>query len=161
MRKHTIWIIAVVMGVSFVTLLYLQARYLGDVLTMRQEQLSESAQRALAQTAHDLELNETHHILLEMSGTTQEATDTAAAMDSVALTISEFEKKMAEMHGERPAKAFIESYAETAGRGTEKLRSTLYQSYRRQQGLLEEEVFMLLYQHSTRALAERLDGLLV
>lgn len=159
MRRYTIWIITVVMGVSFLTLLYLQARYLGDVLTMRQEQLSESAQRALSQTAHDLELNETHHILLEMSGTTQEATDTAVATDSIELTISAFEQKMAEMHGVRPTKAFIESYAETAGRGTEKLRSKLYQSYRRQQGLLEEEVFMLLYQHSTRPLAERLDGL--
>lgn len=159
MRKSTIWVITIIMGVSFLTLLYLQARYLGDVLTMRQEQLSESVTRALSQTAHDLELRETHVMLMEKVGTTKEEADTAIVADSIALTVTSFERRMAEMHGTRAAKAFIESYGEQGGASSEKLRQHLYRSYRHQQGLMEEEVFALLYQHSTRSLQERLEGL--
>ncbi|MBR1593164.1 MAG: HAMP domain-containing histidine kinase [Alloprevotella sp.] len=159
MKKSTIWFITIAMGASFLTLLYLQARYLGDVLTTRQEQLSENVARALSQTAHSLELNETHQMLLEMAGTTQQEADTVQQADSIALTVSAFEQRMAEMHGTRAAKAFVKGYGEGTRAGSEQLRRHLYRSYRHQQGLLEEEVFSLLYQHSTRPLAERLDGL--
>ena len=59
MKKSTIWIIASVMGVFFLTLLFLQAKYFEEVINMRKEQFDESVTRSLYQTARNLELNET------------------------------------------------------------------------------------------------------
>ncbi len=65
MKKSTIWSIAVMMGLLFVGLLYLQARYIEEVLHIRKEQFNESVARSLYQAAHDLELNETKRCLEE------------------------------------------------------------------------------------------------
>ena len=47
MKKSTIWFIAAVMGVSFLALLFLQAKYFEEVLHMRKEQFDESVSRCL------------------------------------------------------------------------------------------------------------------
>ena len=58
MKKSTIWTIACVMGISLLTLLYLQFRYFENVYDMRKEQFEEAVSRSLNQTAQDLELYE-------------------------------------------------------------------------------------------------------
>ena len=45
------------MGVFFLTLLFLQAKYFEEVINMRKEQFDESVTRSLYQTARNLELN--------------------------------------------------------------------------------------------------------
>jgi two-component system phosphate regulon sensor histidine kinase PhoR len=40
MKKRTIWTIASVMGFSFLALLYLQLRYIEEMVQMKQEQLT-------------------------------------------------------------------------------------------------------------------------
>ena len=59
MKKRTIWIIAVVMGFSFLALLLLQLKYMDAMVKMKKEQLDESVNKALYQAARNLELNET------------------------------------------------------------------------------------------------------
>lgn len=59
MKKSTIVIIAVVMGFSFLALLYLQLRYIEEMVTMKKEQFDESVSKALNQASRNLELNET------------------------------------------------------------------------------------------------------
>ncbi len=59
MKKWTIWTIAAVMGISFAALLYLQVRYVNDVIRMRKEQFDESVGRSLIRTARHAELDET------------------------------------------------------------------------------------------------------
>ena len=59
MKKSTIWIIAVIMGGSFLALLYLQVKYAQEMVTMKKEQFDESVNRALYQASRNLELNET------------------------------------------------------------------------------------------------------
>ena len=51
--------IAVIMGVSFVGLLFIQISYIEEMVKMKKEQFDESVTRALYQAAHNLELNET------------------------------------------------------------------------------------------------------
>ena len=58
MKKSTIWTIACVMGISLLTLLYLQFRYFENVYDMRKEQFEEAVSRSLNQTAQDLEFYE-------------------------------------------------------------------------------------------------------
>ena len=59
MKKRTIWTIAVIMGLSFMGLLFLQLRYIQEMAKMKKEQFDESVIRALYQASRNLELNET------------------------------------------------------------------------------------------------------
>ena len=59
MKKRTIWTIATIMGLSFLALLYLQLRYIQEMVDMKKEQFDESVNRALYQASRNLELNET------------------------------------------------------------------------------------------------------
>ena len=59
MKKRTISIIAVIMGFSFLALLFLQLQYMQKMVVMKKEQFNESVNRALYQASRNLELNET------------------------------------------------------------------------------------------------------
>ena len=59
MKKRTIWTIAIIMGTSFLCLLYLQLKYAKEMVNMKREQFDESVNRALYQASRNLELNET------------------------------------------------------------------------------------------------------
>ena len=59
MKKSTIWALGIIMGFSFVSLLYLQVSYIEEMVKMRKEQFDEAVNRALFQAARNLELNET------------------------------------------------------------------------------------------------------
>ena len=45
MKKSTIWIIATIMGLSFVGLLFLQLSYIEQMAKMKKEQFDESVNR--------------------------------------------------------------------------------------------------------------------
>ena len=47
MKKRTIWIIAIVMGLSFIGLLYLQISYIDAMAKMKKEQFDEISIRHL------------------------------------------------------------------------------------------------------------------
>ena len=63
MKKSTIWAIAVIMGFSFLGLLFLQFSYVEEMVKMQKEQFDESVNRALYQASHNLEMNETLRFL--------------------------------------------------------------------------------------------------
>ena len=55
MKKSTIWILGVVMGLSFISLLYLQISYIEEMVKMRNEQFDESVKRALMAASKEAE----------------------------------------------------------------------------------------------------------
>ncbi|MBP3774618.1 MAG: HAMP domain-containing histidine kinase [Bacteroidaceae bacterium] len=59
MKKRTIIIISIVMGLSFAALLYLQVTYFHSMLRMRKEQFAESVSRSLSVVARNLEMEQT------------------------------------------------------------------------------------------------------
>ena len=63
MKKSKIWILGIVMGVSFLCLLYLQVSYIEEMAKMRKEQFDESVTRSLTKAARNLELDETYRFL--------------------------------------------------------------------------------------------------
>ncbi len=58
MRKSAIWILGIVMGISFVILLYLQVKYIEEMIRMRMEQFDDSVKRSLSNAANSMELAE-------------------------------------------------------------------------------------------------------
>ena len=65
MKKSTIWILGVVMGLSFLSLLYLQISYIEEMVKMRNEQFDESVKRALMAASKDVESAEVDRWLRE------------------------------------------------------------------------------------------------
>ena len=63
MKKSTIWILGIIMGTSFLCLLYLQVSYIEEMVKMRKEQFDESVARSLTKAARNLELDETYRFL--------------------------------------------------------------------------------------------------
>ena len=59
MKKSTIWTIAIIMGLSFLGLLYMQISYIEEIAKMKKEQFDESVNRSLYQASRKLEMNET------------------------------------------------------------------------------------------------------
>ena len=58
MKKSTIWILGVVMALSFLALLYLQISYIEEMVKMRNEQFDEAVKRALLAASKDVEAAE-------------------------------------------------------------------------------------------------------
>ena len=83
MKRSTIWIIATVMGLSFVVLLALQISYIEEMAKMKREQFEESVHRALYQAAHNMELNET---LSYLEKNIQETERNAIVNDSIVVS---------------------------------------------------------------------------
>ena len=65
MKKRTIWILGIVMGASFLILLYLQISYIEEMAKMRNEQFDESVKRALMSVSEDVESEEVERWLRE------------------------------------------------------------------------------------------------
>ena len=73
MKKSTIWILGIVMGLSFLSLLYLQVSYIEEMAKMRREQFEENVSRSLSQAVRNLELVETKKYLEKDVAATEHA----------------------------------------------------------------------------------------
>ena len=63
MKRSYILIICLLIGISFLVLLYLQGKYATDMIKIRQEQFDENVRRSLDQASRDLERSETFRYL--------------------------------------------------------------------------------------------------
>lgn len=154
MKKSTIWFIAAVMGVSFLALLFLQAKYFEEVLHMRKEQFDESVSRCLYQTARNLELNETKQGL--------EAAFRTAPADSAAERSAHTTSGRAarsNRHNSIPVKVSKGLFWDNLNQqpADSLLRDSVRNRYLYQRELLGEVVCSILDEASEKPLAERID----
>ena len=63
MKKSTIWLLAIIMALTFGALLFFQFFYLKNMTNMREQQFRENVQRALNATSDKLEKHETRYYL--------------------------------------------------------------------------------------------------
>ena len=63
MKKSLIWLLTIVMLITFLALLYFQIMYLENMVKMREAQFSEGVMRSLSATSQYLEKQETLHFL--------------------------------------------------------------------------------------------------
>ena len=115
MKKSTIWILGIVMGLSFLSLLFLQVSYIEEMVKMRRGQFEESVNRSLVQSVRNLELVETQKYL--------EAD--AAATERAARLSEQFQRQQKEqLENKDKVIAQHHEYKVTAPNGT-----TLYSSF--------------------------------
>ena len=65
MKKSTIWLLAIIMALTFTSLLFMQITYIENMVRMRNEQFSEAVKRSLYAVSSQLEQDETKRYLAE------------------------------------------------------------------------------------------------
>ena len=65
MKKSTIWILTIIMALTFVGLLYMQFVYMEEMVKVREQHFSEGVKRSLYSLSTALEKNETKNYLEE------------------------------------------------------------------------------------------------
>lgn len=178
MKKKTIWTIAVVMGLSFLALLFLQLQYIREMAEMKKEQFDESVNRALYQASRNLELNETRRYLerdineterraykVDSIGTRSGNPDgTIQKSHQYAVTgrdgtvYSSFElKTIATKPAQMPKAMILHDDKNSISAAQKSLQEIVKNRYVYQKALLDEVVYTILYQASDKPLRERIN----
>ena len=176
MKKSTIWIIAIVMGLAFLGLLYLQFSYVEEMVTMKKEQFDESVNRSLYQASRNLEMNETLRYLEKdvqsterrafsqdsvmvdgLDGSIRQSHQFAVAADD-GTVYSSFQLKTFEMKPSSVPKAMIlRKDKSSLSEAAKSMQEIVRQRYVYQKALLDEVVYNILYTASDKPLKERVN----
>lgn len=178
MKKATIWTIAIVMGLSFLVLLFMQLKYIEAMVQMKKEQFDESVNKALYQASRNLELNETLKYLerdVNATGRMSSNTDSTdrihdysngaaqhSHQSSVSVhngkTYSTFElKTMTIKPSTMPKAVILHSDKNSISEATKSMREIVKNRYIYQKALLDEVVYSILYTASDKPLRERIN----
>ena len=176
MKKSTIWIISIVMGVAFLGLLLLQISYIEDMAKMKKEQFDESVYRSLYRAARNLELNETLRYLEKdikdverraynqdslmvdgLDGSIRHSHQFSVSADD-GTVYSAFELKTFTTKPASVPKAMIMSRDKgSLADATKTLQEIVRNRYVYQKALLDEVVYNILYTASDKPLSERVN----
>ncbi len=152
MKKSTIWILTIVMALTFVGLLYVQIMYMEDMIKMREQHFSEGVKRSLYALSTALEQNETKKYLEEdlmLVDPNLFASSDPLGLDKKGKYGLENDYKLSKPKQEEMSDKFGE------------FQEALKGQYLYQKGLLNEVILTILNQSSTRPITERADSAIV
>lgn len=155
MKKKTIWTIAVIMGASFIGLLYLQLTYIQSMARMKSEQFTESVNKALYQASRNLELNETLRYLEKDVNETERK---AHKKDSALVVFSSFQlKALVTKPASMPKGLILNNDKSAITEASKSMQEIMHNRYVYQKALLDEVVYSILYTASNKPLKERIN----
>ena len=178
MKKKTITTIAVVMGISFLILLYLQLEYISEMANMKREQFDESVNRALDQASRNLELNETMRYLekdvneterrayqVDSIGTrsgvpdgTVQKSHQFSVVGKDGTVYSSFElQTLATRPSQLPKAMILRPEKSSLAEASKSFQEIVRNRYIYQRALLDEVVYTMLYSASDKPLSERIN----
>lgn len=154
MKKKTIWTVAIIMGLSFLALLFLQLNYIEEMAEMKKEQFDESVNRALYQASRNLELNETMRYLENYVG--KDSANAKAA--SASRTPTSFEQKTAMVKPSQIPKAMIlRNDSGTISSTKKSIQQMVRNRFVYQKAMVNEVVYNILYSASNKPLRQRIN----
>ncbi|MBE6283104.1 MAG: HAMP domain-containing histidine kinase [Mediterranea massiliensis] len=174
MKKSTIWILGIVMGLSFLSLLYLQISYIEEMAKMRNEQFDASVKRALMSASRYVELDEVERWLREDVSETEKRVweqsqqpQGSGTMHSQRITVtspnggisSSIEFKSYSNENTEVPKAMISRKhgAKTIPQTSRSLVDLLKNRYLYQRALVDEVVWQMVYHAKDKPLVERVN----
>lgn len=179
MKKRTIWTIAIIMGLSFLGLLFLQLSYIQEMADMKKEQFDESVNRSLYQASRNLELNETLRFLekdvkdTERRSYSQDSVGTRSGkpndgtfqlshqystVGKDGTVYSSFElKTIATKPSSMPKAMILKTDKNSISEASRSLQEIIKNRYVYQKALLDEVVYSILYSASDKPLKERIN----
>ncbi|MDR0961000.1 MAG: HAMP domain-containing histidine kinase [Mediterranea sp.] len=170
MKKSTIWILGVVMAFSFLGLLYLQIKYIGEMAKMRNEQFDEAVKRALMETSKDVEsaeverwvredISESEKRAWEQSHPGQMQTQRFTITSPDGSTRSSVELKTFSNEPADLPKAMISRKhgTKTIPQTSRSLADRVKNRFIYQRALMDEVVWQMLYHAADRPIERRVD----
>lgn len=176
MKKSTIWLLVLIMGLTFIGLLYLQISYMDAMVKMRNEQFNEAVKRSLYRVSKSLEWEETRRYLDEDIEETQKKMLSSLNRDGEEIaptdfvqkdrfsimnadgTISNFEFKGYSTDTiERRVSISPRHGSNTISSTSKAMQDILKGQYLYQKALLDEVVFKILAKSSSRPVMERIN----
>ena len=166
------------MGVSFVGLLFIQILYIEEMTKMKKEQFDESVTRALYQTAHNMELNETlQYLEKDVNETERKAYSNEgvsvqgnklgapiqhshqySVIGDDGTIYSSFELRTISLSPQRLQKDMLGRQDKNALAEAQKsMQEIVRKRYVYQKALLDEVVYSILYNASDKPLKERVN----
>ena len=178
MKKTTIWLIAIVMGLSFLVLLFMQLKYIEAMVQMKKEQFDESVNKALYQASRNLELNETLRYLEKDVNATERKAQRKDTLnvggDTAGGDVSHSHEYAVSGHGgggytsfelktmtlkpsSMPKAMILRNDKNSISEATKSMREIVKNRYIYQKALLDEVVYSILYTASDKPLRERIN----
>ena len=178
MKKRTIWTIAIIMGTSFLALLFVQLKYIQEMADMKKEQFDESVNRALYQASRNMELNETlRYLEKDINETEHKALQNDSASgrnglpdgsyqrshqlslgDKGGMMYTAFElKTITTKPSQMPKAMILRSDKNSLSEASKAMQEVVKNRYVYQRALLDEVVYTILYSASERPLKERIN----
>ncbi|NLI37047.1 MAG: HAMP domain-containing histidine kinase [Bacteroidales bacterium] len=171
MKKTTIWILGIIMGLSFLGLLYLQVSYIEEMVKMRNQQFDAAVKRSLFQVSKDVEYNETQRWLIEDTSGAERKTlqSSQPGSDFVQKTQDYMLKSPGSSRGAIeyktiPANSTTLPQAmisrrhglNTIPQTSQSLIEAIRNRYRYQRYLLDEVAWQMIYHSADQAIGERI-----
>ena len=178
MKKRTIWTIASIMGFSFLALLYLQLRYIQEMVDMKKEQFDESVNRALYHASRNLELNETLRYLEKdvneterrsfkkdsigtisgkLDGSIQQSHQYSVIVKDGTIYSSFEIKTITTRPSLMPKSMILHTDKSSFSEAAKSMQQIVKNRYVYQKALLDEVVYSILYSASEKPLKERIN----
>ena len=164
MKKSTIWILGIIMALSFVSLLYLQVSYIEEMIKMRREQFDESVKRSLSSAANSLEKEEAVTYLQKSIDNERLRKRTVMGYREIQVTDSldviqipsqlvpgaiTFSVRVRNVFAVPKSKSLIEA--------NDSLNKELYERYKYKRDLMEEAAMKLLRRTTDKSLEDRVN----
>ncbi len=178
MKKKTIWFIAIIMGLAFTGLLFLQLTYMRSMTRMKREQFDESVNRALYQASRNLELNETLRYLekdasdaerkssrkdtvgtrLTQNINMQQKTHQYPVVGSDGTLYSSFELKTISVNpATMPKGIILNNDKKAVSEASKSMQEIMHNRYVYQKALVDEVIYNMLYTASDKPLRDRIN----
>ncbi len=164
MKKSTIWLLTILMSITFCGLLYIEIRYVDDMITMRNDQFSEGVIHSLFSVSARLEEEETKYYLEDDLNEIQSSTlysrakgrgirysfSTTSGMEGN-LTIRGKADQITNLQSDD--NSIINRY-----NSMQQIDEELQDRYLYQKGLIDEVILKISAQASNRPVMERIDS---
>ena len=166
MKRTTITIISLIIGVSFFGLLFLQARIVDAMAKMRKAEFDETVFRALDQTSRDMERNETFRYLetVAVSSDYEAENLLAQAQQRVAASLAlgdttetPFKLQTLQRSPSQTPKALTLRPNSSLDAASLRFQEFVKNAYLYQKGVLDEVIYTILYNASEKDFRERID----
>ena len=178
MKQRIIWTIAIIMGGSFLALLFLQLQYIREMAEMKKEQFDESVNRALYQASSNLELNETQRYLEkdineaerrsfsvdsigtrsgQPDGTIQQSHQYSVVGKDGTIYSSFMLKTIETKPSQKPKAMILRKDRNAISEASKSMQEIMKNRYVYQKALLDKVVYSILYSASDKPLKERIN----
>ncbi len=173
MKKSLIWLLTIVMSLTFGALLYFQIMYLENMVKMRDAQFSETVMRCLSSTSSMLERKETMHFLEEdvniIESNLYDDTSYGSNGENFKYTIESPDGTVTkytlaaeiDRSGQDPSKALFPSPTGSIESHYRNMQEVIRSQYLYQKGLLNEVILSILRESGNRPAFERADSTII